>query len=232
MRRRHASTRQRQRSLAVAVAVCAMLGTVLVTTTAAQPATSDCPPAPSSPAGASVPMASAGAPSPSEQLVACVGLYPITETTFEHWARVARDAVEPPSKHDRPPRTVVVNEVMGFLVSSDWVLAEAQALGIVVTEATVRRTFDRIRDQQFPRRREFRRFLRQSGQTVADLLLRVKLNLLSARIQKRVVAGHRGARSRERALSRFVREFKARWTAQTYCAPAYAVADCGHVQAL
>jgi hypothetical protein len=124
-----------------------------------------------------------------------------------------------------------MNEVMAFLISSDWVLGEASDLNIHVTEAEVRHAFDHIRGQQFPNRREFTAFLKQSGETVADLLLRVRLKLTSERIQRHVLASHHGKRSRRRALERFVHDFSAKWMAQTYCEPAYAVQDCGHVQA-
>ena len=50
-------------------------------------------------------------------------------------------------------------------------------------------------------------------------------------IQRHVVEGHHGARNQQRALSRFLHAFKLKWEAQTYCDPAYAVTDCGHVQA-
>ena len=95
------------------------------------------------------------------------------------------------------------------------------------SRSTVRRRFDHIRTQQFPHRREFRKFLRASGQTVADLLLRVRLNILSTAIQKRAAASAKGAKARGRALSEFVKAFKARWQAQTVCVPAFAVLDCG-----
>ena len=85
--------------------------------------------------------------------------------------------------------------------------------------------------RQFPKRKAFKKFLEQSGQTVADILLRVRLSILSERIQRSVVAGHHGARSRQRALESFVHGFKVKRMAQTYCAPEYAVQDCGHVQA-
>jgi hypothetical protein len=83
---------------------------------------------------------------------------------------------------------------------------------------------------QFPRHRAFKAFLRSSGQTVADLLLRVQLNLLSTRIQQHVLAGNHTGSSRQNTLARFVSEFEMKWRAQTYCLPAYAVHDCGHVQ--
>jgi len=120
---------------------------------------------------------------------------------------------------------------MGFLISSDWVLGEATDLNIQVSEGEVRHTFDHIRTQQFPKKKEFKAFLRQSGETVDDLLLRVRLNLTSTKIQRHVVEGHHGARNQQRALSRFLYAFKLKWEAQTYCDPAYAVTDCGHVQA-
>jgi hypothetical protein len=124
----------------------------------------------------------------------------------------------------------LVNEVMGFLISSDWVIGEARDLNVQVSDLEVRQKFDHIRGQQFPKPREFSAFLKSSGQTVADLLFRVRVNLLTMRIQGRIVAGHNGA-SAEEALTHFVREFKGKWRAQTYCSPAYAVGDCGHVQA-
>jgi hypothetical protein len=188
-----------------------------------------CPP-PSTPSvGAPLSTApSTGSLNPApEQIVACVGAQSITGATFAHWADVARRSG---GKHPLPA-AAVKNEVMGFLVSSDWVLGEAADLNIDVSEAKVRHTFNRIRGKQFPKRREFKVFLRKSGQTVADLLFRVRLNLLSTGIQRHVLAGHRGAKSRQRALGGFVHEFKLKWTAQTSCEPGYVISDCGHVQA-
>jgi hypothetical protein len=204
---------------------------VLAATNSAQAQTSAvaCPPPSTSSVGSPL------SPAPSivslnpapEQVVACVGARSITGATFAHWADIARRSA---GKHP-PSAAEVKNEVMGFLISSDWVLGEAADLNIDVTEAKVRHTFNHIRDEQFPKRREFGVFLRKSGQTVADLLFRVRLNLLSTAIQRHVLAGHRGAKSRQRALGGFVQEFKLKWTAQTSCEPGYVISDCGHVQA-
>jgi hypothetical protein len=168
------------------------------------------------------------APSPPGHIVACVGSQSIPEPLFDHWQHVAQLAEAPVGKH-RPDTHAALEEAMGFLISSDWVIGEAQDLHVHVSPTQVRQRFDRIRRQQYPKPSEFRAFLRSSGQTVADLLFRVKLDLLSEGIQRRVVAGHRGSAGQQ-ALEHFVREFKSRWLAQTYCLPAYAVSDCGHVQ--
>jgi foldase protein PrsA len=80
-------------------------------------------------------------------------------------------------------------EVLGFLVSSEWVLGEANSLGVKVSDAEVKKQFEKIKTQQFPKAAEFQKFLATSGQTVSDLLLRVKLNLLSSKIQQKIAKG-------------------------------------------
>jgi hypothetical protein len=119
---------------------------------------------------------------------------------------------------------------MEFLISSDWILAEAQALHINVSVVTVRREFARIRGEQFPKLSEFRAFLVRSGQTMADLLFRVRVNITSERTQRHVLARHHGARRKARALRRFLGSFKTKWMARTFCEPAFIVPYCGHVQ--
>jgi foldase protein PrsA len=78
-------------------------------------------------------------------------------------------------------------EVLGFLISSEWVVGEAKSLGVKISDAEVKKNFEKIKDQQFPKAAEFEKFLKTSGQSVSDLLLRVKLNLLSSKIQQKVV---------------------------------------------
>ena len=79
------------------------------------------------------------------------------------------------------------SEVLGFLISSQWVLGEAQSLNVKLSDQQVKKEFTKIKTAQFPKASEFEKFLKSSGQTVSDLLLRVKLNLLSQKIQKQVV---------------------------------------------
>lgn len=78
-------------------------------------------------------------------------------------------------------------EVLGFLISSSWVLGEAESLGVKLTDNEVHKQFAKIKQQEFPKAAEFEKFLSGSGQTISDLLLRVKLNMLSQKIQQKVV---------------------------------------------
>ena len=75
--------------------------------------------------------------------------------------------------------------MLGFLISSTWVLGEANSLGVKVSDKEVKKQFAKIKSQQFPKAAEFEKFLKTSGQTVSDLLLRVKLNLLSRKSSRR-----------------------------------------------
>ena len=56
-----------------------------------------------------------------------------------------------------------------------------------LSDAEVKKQFAKIKATQFPKAAEFEKFLASSGQTVSDLLLRVKLNLLSQKIQKKII---------------------------------------------
>jgi foldase protein PrsA len=78
-------------------------------------------------------------------------------------------------------------EVLGFLITSQWVLAEAKALGVSVSDAAVKKQFLSIKNQQFPKAAEFEKFLATSGQTVSDLLYRVKLNMFSSKVEQKIV---------------------------------------------
>jgi parvulin-like peptidyl-prolyl cis-trans isomerase-like protein len=108
------------------------------------------------------------------------GVYSRTTADVAHWTRIARrtGATRPEARA----------QVMQLLVSFAWLEGEADEQGLAVSPAAVGRSFRRQRRANFPRRRAFRRFLRQSGQTVGDIRLRVRLDMLSNRIRRRVIA--------------------------------------------
>lgn len=211
---------------AVTIAYFCLLGHLPSQAQAAAETTS-CPPSLNATPGATSP----STPTiPSQTLVACVGSQAITEATFQHWSAIAQ--AEPSSQAGHQPSAAeVTTQVMGFLISADWIIGEARDLDMHVSPTQVRRTFNRTRKAQFPKQSEFQAFLAKSKETVADILLRVELDLLSQRLQRRVVAGEHGAHKKQVALKHFVSDFRTKWTAQTYCAAQYASRDCGHVQA-
>jgi hypothetical protein len=80
-------------------------------------------------------------------------------------------------------------ETLGYLISADWLIGEAQAQGVCVSDSEVHSRFISIRQQGFSAKGSFERFLRTSPYTVSDLLLRIKLQMLSERLEKKVLAG-------------------------------------------
>jgi foldase protein PrsA len=100
-------------------------------------------------------------------------------------------------------------EVLGFLISSAWVLGEAESQGVHVSDAEVKKQFEQIKNQQFPKAEEFKKFLVDSGQSVSDLLLRVKLNLLSSKIQQKV-SKEKGAVTQAQ-ISKYYNEHKSQF---------------------
>jgi foldase protein PrsA len=82
--------------------------------------------------------------------------------------------------------TALKQQVLGFLISANWVIGEAGDQGVKVSDAEVQKKFNELKTQQFPKEAAFKKFLASTGQTVSDLLLRVKLNLLSQKIQQKI----------------------------------------------
>jgi hypothetical protein len=171
---------------------------------------------------------SPGQPVP-EQILVCVGSEAITGATYVHWLTIA-EKEQPSAGPHAPSAAELRKQALGFLISAAWETGEARRLRVHVSAAEVRGRFYAIRRQQFPKHSELEAFLRQTGETVSDLMFRTELNLLSGLIQRQILASHHGARSQQRALSRFVKTFRARWRAQTYCAPEFVIDECGHVQ--
>jgi foldase protein PrsA len=106
----------------------------------------------------------------------------ITQADVDHWLRIARASAGGPGV----PRRELERQVLRLLVGIDWIDGEAAEQGIAVTDAEVQQTFDLQRRQSFPKLADFRRFLRQSRQTVADILVRIRYDMLADRIRDRV----------------------------------------------
>jgi SurA N-terminal domain len=188
--------------------------------------------------------------------VARVGDEHISKRLFRHWLRIAVSS-DPAAR-----REALRNSTMLYLLHRAWTGQEAAARGIVVKPAQVRRAFDRQRREAFTDERDYRRFLRRSGMTEADLLERVEFDMLQRRLThsatkdvpavtkqevERYYAEHRRrysdlspaaarqairtrltAERRQRAITRFVESFRARYRTMTTCAKGYVIDACSN----
>jgi len=80
-------------------------------------------------------------------------------------------------------------QVMQFLVQSEWLLKEADSRKLTAKPATVQKQLDDQIKQSFPKRADFDTFLKQSGMTMNDLLFRVKIDVLTQQVRQKIVAG-------------------------------------------
>jgi foldase protein PrsA len=81
------------------------------------------------------------------------------------------------------------DQVMQLLTSFQWIQGEAEDQGIKVTDAEVKKSFEEQKKQSFPKEADYKKFLKDYDQTEADILQRVKLDLLSNKIRDKVVKG-------------------------------------------
>ncbi len=75
------------------------------------------------------------------------------------------------------------SKVMEFLITSYWYQAEAAKQHISVSDAQVQKLFNSEKSQQFKSNVQFQGFLTQSGQTLQDILYRVRVSELVKRLR-------------------------------------------------
>jgi len=75
---------------------------------------------------------------------------------------------------------------LGELLDTIWIQGEAEELGIQVTPKQIATEFATIKKQNFKTAAEYAKFLKTSRFTKADVLTRVKLQLLSSQIQEKI----------------------------------------------
>ncbi len=99
---------------------------------------------------------------------------------------------------------------LGFLISADWVIGQAEEQGVKLSDKEVQKKFNELKKQQFPKEPEFQKFLTTTGQTVSDLLLRVKLSMLTTKIQEKVTKEAK-KNVNEAAVAKYYNEHKSQY---------------------
>ncbi len=77
-------------------------------------------------------------------------------------------------------------QVMQFLIQSQWVQQEAEDQDVEVKAAEVKRLFEDQKKQAFPKEKDYKKFLRTSGATEQDILFRIKLDALQNKLTQKV----------------------------------------------
>jgi foldase protein PrsA len=81
------------------------------------------------------------------------------------------------------------DQVLQFLINSQWIIGEASDQGVKVSDADVEKQFQTTKKQSFPKDADFQKFLKTSGMTLADIKYRVKIDALSTALRKKITTG-------------------------------------------
>ena len=81
------------------------------------------------------------------------------------------------------------DQVLQLLISFEWIEGEAKEMDIKVSDAEVKKSFDKQKKEAFPKDADFDKFLKDSSQTESDILQRVRLDTLSTKIREKVTKG-------------------------------------------
>src|SRR4051812_20088523 len=80
-------------------------------------------------------------------------------------------------------------QVMQFLISSQWIQGEAGEQKVTVSDAEVEKQFATTKKQSFPKEADFQKFLKTSGMSLEDIKFRVKLDALSNKLRAKITKG-------------------------------------------
>jgi foldase protein PrsA len=81
------------------------------------------------------------------------------------------------------------DQVLGLLISYEWITREAADRGIKVSDEEVSKSFEQQKKQSFPKEADYQKFLKTSGQSEDDLLMRVRFNLLLNKLRDKITKG-------------------------------------------
>src|SRR4051794_9036869 len=79
------------------------------------------------------------------------------------------------------------DQTMQFLISAQWLQQESKKRNITASDKEVQTTFQQQKKQSFPKEADYQKFLSTSGQSETDLLYRVKLSVLTNKLQQSIV---------------------------------------------
>lgn len=109
-----------------------------------------------------------------------------------------------------------------------WIEGQAAEMDIRISSRQVSSQLAQLRKQAFKNPAQYYEFLRESHLTRSDVRERVKVQLLSQRIQERILAGPGSESETRKAFATFVAEYEERWRSRTVCAVGFEIDRCSN----
>jgi foldase protein PrsA len=163
-------------------------------------------------------------PDPPNYTACIARLEATTPTSTRGEAAAARTRLKSQCQHDYQ---AVRQHVLNVLITFDWLISESAKQGVTVTDKEVKQQYARFSHERFPKQGELERYLAFTGESLSDELLRMRIDLLSTKLVKKITAT-RGLtpRQQQQALVRFFQAFPKKWVAKTNCRTGYVVPNC------
>jgi len=134
-----------------------------------------------------------GHPSVSSGDVAVVedapsGLSPVTEAKFKHalLQTSAQNQEKTLPKPGEEKYEELKKKTLEELLNSIWIQGQAEEMGIAVTNKEVLKELAKLKKQAFKTAKQYKEFLKEAHFTRADVLERVKVQMLTTQIQEQV----------------------------------------------
>ena len=119
---------------------------------------------------------------------------------------------------------------LNTLIGWDWTIGRGLRLGVKVTDAEAKRRMEVLRTSDFAGQ-DFNKYLKYSGQTTADMLLRAKVQVVEDKLgalQKNLQNNQQGANQEQEALVSLAAKVLTdkQWAQRTNCPSGYVTSGC------
>jgi hypothetical protein len=119
-------------------------------------------------------------------------------------------------------------QVMGFLITGDSLIEEAQARHVEITYNDVEKRFERVKTNEFDNSdSKLERYRELTGETLADELFRAHVKVAAEKIEEKITRDEGvPLKQRERKLVEFSNGVPVKWVGKTSCRAGYVVPNC------
>ncbi len=116
------------------------------------------------------------------------GLSPVSEAKFKHalLQTAAQNQEKTLPKPGEEKYEELKKKTLEELLNSIWIQGQAEAMGIAVTPKEVLAELTKLKKQAFKTEKQYQEFLKEAHFTRADVLERVKVQMLTTQIQEQV----------------------------------------------
>jgi len=112
----------------------------------------------------------------------------ISKTGFDKiFAETAKQqGLNAPPQQSDPQYQSIKDQAMGTALDIAWITGEAKKQGVEVTDTEVQQQLQQSKQQNFKTEAEYQQYLQQQGLTEADVLQRVRLQVISTKIENKL----------------------------------------------